>query len=100
MPVAQTIARQWPRVTPVPAYTIEQTLGQRRVRSHSRGPLAYRHRLARKRGLVDLERDRLDDASVGRNPLAVAHHEQITGHDLLRRDLALDAVAHDDWRTA
>ncbi|HZU40492.1 MAG TPA: hypothetical protein VE992_05550, partial [Solirubrobacteraceae bacterium] len=66
----------------------DPVLGPRR-----RGCLAHRKRLARERGLVDLEGVGLDQARVGHEPVTGPQEHHVTHHDLLGPQLAHLAVA-------
>ncbi len=57
------------------------------------GRLGGGHALAGERRLVDVQRARLDDPPVGGHVVARGEQHDVAGHDLLRRDLRLDAVA-------
>ena len=73
-----------------------EALSQRRLLADWIELFRDRQRLACQRRLVDLQRARLDNPGISRDPLARSNDDQVTRHDLLGRDLALDAVAQHD----
>ena len=95
-PVSQTSARARPRVTPVPAKIIDACSASGVLDVDRLDLLGDGKRLARERRLVDLERARLDEARVGRDPLAFADEQDVAGNHLLRRKLPPRPVAHDE----
>ena len=88
-PVATTIARPRPHVTPVPANTIEDRSAITVSCATDAHAFVDRKRLAGQRGLVELEPLVCRDASVGGDPVPLAQHEQVTGDDLFGGDLPL-----------
>ena len=64
----------------------------------ARGGLLDRRGLAGERGLVDREIDRLDQSSVGGDPVAGAEEHDIAWHELPRRDDGFVAVAQHTGR--
>ena len=51
-------------------------------------------RLACQRGFVELEPLVCGDASVGRDPVPLTQHEQVTGDDLFDGDLPLASLSN------
>ena len=95
MPVAKTSALASPPVQEVPLKTrLLAESGFAASLDRRRGP-RDRHRFARERGHVDLERP-IEDAGVGRDPLALLQQEHVSGNELSRLDHGALSVAKDE----
>ena len=72
-----------------------RAIPERGFRGRGLNRLSHGNGLAGQHRLVDLEADGLGQACVRGDPVALAHEQQVTGHDVLGGDLELVPVAHD-----
>jgi hypothetical protein len=72
-----------------------QPITERDVAGQGGGVLQHRLALAGERGLRDLQRRRVDQPGVGADGVALGQQQHVAGHDVLGRNVHLDAVTHD-----
>ena len=93
LPVATVSARPRPLVTPVPANTIDVRSASALVAATAVAVFGTGADSPVSADSSIRSRSCGDDPRVGRHSVALAKHEQISGHDLLDGDLALAPVA-------
>ena len=93
IPVAVTTNSPAPRVTLVFMYTMPVTVAKRRAGAlHGLGALGDGQALPGQRGLIDLQRGRLQQPPVGRDDIARLDRDDVPGNQLPGRDLRQLAV--------